>query len=65
MLRLFEISLNDILLEKLYNAACAGINYNIIGSERGVLIKVNGFSQKVPVSIFYCQSIHVYICNFL
>lgn len=51
MLRLFEILINELLLEDLYNAKLAGLVFNISANVEGIEIKAHGFSQKVPVII--------------
>ncbi|XP_031785443.1 nardilysin-like isoform X3 [Nasonia vitripennis] len=48
MLRLLEILLHELLLEDLFNAKIAGLAFNVAANSDGILIKANGFSQKVP-----------------
>lgn len=40
-----------LLVEELYPAIAAGFDYNISASEKGITIKMNGFNEKLPVSI--------------
>jgi len=40
-----------LLIEELYPAIAAGFDYNISVSEKGITIKMNGFNEKLPVSI--------------
>ncbi|KAL7299778.1 hypothetical protein TKK_0007524 [Trichogramma kaykai] len=49
MLRLYEISIHEMMLGELCDAKRAGISCDILASEYGIVIKVYGFSQKVPL----------------
>jgi len=39
-----------LLVEELYSATVAGLNYSISASEKGITIKLDGFHEKLPVS---------------
>jgi len=41
-----------LLIEELYPAIAAGFDYSIGVSEKGITIKMNGFNEKLPVSMF-------------
>ncbi|EGI61952.1 Nardilysin, partial [Acromyrmex echinatior] len=40
--------LNLLLFEELYPAVVAGFEYYIYTNERGIIIKINGFTEKLP-----------------
>lgn len=39
--------------EELYPAICAGLSPGFVTQERGLVIKVNGYNDKLPVSFYY------------
>lgn len=46
---LFVTILKHLLVEELYPATAAELNYAIYTSDKGIVIKVTGFNQKLPV----------------
>lgn len=46
---LFVAILKQLLVETLYPATVAELNHDIYTNEKGIVLKVNGFSQKLPV----------------
>lgn len=48
---LYITVLRLLLVEELYPATVANLNYDITASEKGMTIKVNGFNEKIPVSV--------------
>lgn len=51
MLELFVIILKQLLIEELYAATAAELNHAILPGEKGLVVKVNGFNQKLPVRL--------------
>jgi len=49
---LYVAILRLLLVEKLYSAIAANLIYDIIACEKGIIVKVNGFNEKLPVSDF-------------
>lgn len=49
---LYVIVLRLLLVEELYPATAASLNYDIIAGEKGITVKVNKFNEKLPVSVF-------------
>lgn len=47
---LYVSVLKLLLVEELYPATAAGFNHYIITSEKGVVVSVDGFNEKLPVS---------------
>lgn len=54
MLDMFTITLGLQLAEEIYPAALAELEYSILPSERGFLLKLSGYNEKLPVGICYC-----------
>lgn len=52
---LFLAMLNQLLVETLYPATVAELNHDIYPKEKGIMLKVNGFNQKLPVSRFIIE----------
>ncbi|XP_043528977.1 nardilysin-like [Frieseomelitta varia] len=46
---LFVAILKQLLVETLYPATVAELNHDIYTNEKGIVLKVNGFSQKLPL----------------
>lgn len=46
---LYSMTVKHYLSEKLYNAICAGLGYSISSAERGLLIRLSGYSEKLPI----------------
>lgn len=44
-------ALKLLLFEELYPAVVAGFEYHISTSDKGIIIKMNGFIEKLPVSM--------------
>lgn len=53
--------LKQLLAEELYAAVAAELSYEVNSSEKGLLIKVYGFNQKLPLLL---ETIVKYISNF-
>ena len=49
MLDLMDNMLTHQLTETLYPAMAARLNYRLESAERGFIIRVDGFSEKLPV----------------
>lgn len=43
------MTIKHYLAEKLYPAVCAGLGYSINSAERGLLIKLSGYNEKLPL----------------
>lgn len=50
MVDMFAIMLTLQLSEEIYPAALAELEYTINTAERGFVLKVNGYNEKLPVS---------------
>lgn len=46
---LYSMAVKHYLSEKLYPAICAGLGYSISSAERGLLIRLSGYSEKLPI----------------
>lgn len=46
---LYSMTVKHYLTEKLYPAVCAGLGYQIHSAERGLLIKLSGYNEKLPL----------------
>jgi nardilysin len=49
-----------LLVEELYSATAARLNYSINASEKGITIKLDGFNEKLPVSASDCELLELY-----
>lgn len=49
LMDLFVAILKQLLVEELYPATAAELNHEIYTSDKGIVVKVNGFNQKLPV----------------
>ncbi|XP_015592336.1 nardilysin isoform X2 [Cephus cinctus] len=49
MMDLFVAILKHLLVEELYPANAAELNYQIYTGDKGIIVKVNGFNQKLPL----------------
>ncbi|XP_053986881.1 nardilysin-like isoform X2 [Hylaeus volcanicus] len=49
LIDLFVKILKWLLVEELYPATTAQLNYEIYTSDKGIMLKVNGFNQKLPL----------------
>ena len=50
MMELFVAILKQLLVEETYAATAAELNHSIHASDKGIVVKLNGFNQKQPVS---------------
>lgn len=50
MVDMFAIMLTLQLSEEIYPAALAELEYAIHTAERGFVLKINGYNEKLPVS---------------
>lgn len=50
MLNIFLSLLKQVSIEDLYNASAADLNYQFSLCDKGIIVKVNGLNQKLPVS---------------
>lgn len=46
---LYSMIVKHYLSEKLYPALCAGLGYSISAAEKGLLIKLSGYNEKLPL----------------
>jgi nardilysin len=46
---LYSMTVKHYLTEKLYPALCAGLGYSISAAEKGLLIKLSGYNEKLPL----------------
>lgn len=53
MNQMFMLLLNFQLNEEVYPASIAQLSYKLFASGKGLVIKVNGFNEKLPVSLLY------------
>lgn len=63
---LFVAILKQLLVETLYPATIAELNHAIYTNEKGIMLKMNGFNQKLPVRIliirlWICIQIHIFM----
>jgi nardilysin len=49
LVSLYSLSVKHYLTEKLYPARCAGLGHVINSAERGLLVKLSGYNEKLPV----------------
>lgn len=61
---LFIAILKQLLVESLYPATVAELNHDIHANDKGIMLKVNGFNQKLPVKIFIFFSSNKFSFNF-
>ncbi|XP_017752516.1 PREDICTED: nardilysin-like isoform X2 [Eufriesea mexicana] len=61
LMDLFVAILNQLLVETLYPATVAELNHDIYTDEKGIMLKVNGFNQKLPLLL---TNIAKYIADF-
>lgn len=50
MVDLFVEILKQLLVEESYPATAAGLNHEIHSADKGIVVAVNGFNEKLPVS---------------
>lgn len=50
MLDIFVCTLKFLIVPDLYPATAAELNYEIGLNDKGIIIKIYGFNQKLPVS---------------
>lgn len=48
---LFIEILKQLLVEELYPATAAELKHQMYTGQKGIVVKVNGFNEKLPVSI--------------
>lgn len=58
---IFVSLLKHLIVEDLYAASAAELKYDIVTSDKGIVVKVYGFNQKLPVSTFYLPIIFLSI----
>lgn len=46
---LYSMTVKHYLTERLYPALCAGLGYTISAAEKGLLIKLSGYNEKLPL----------------
>lgn len=51
MLNIFVEILKQLLVEDLYDASAAELNFQIHTNDKGLTVKVYGFNQKLHVSV--------------
>lgn len=49
LMDLFVVILKQLLVEELYPATAAKLNHEIYTSDKGIVVKVHGFNQKLPL----------------
>ncbi|XP_078042474.1 nardilysin [Augochlora pura] len=52
MMDLFVTTLRQLMTEQLYPALVVNLNYEIYTDDKGIVVKVGGFNQKVPLVLF-------------
>jgi secreted Zn-dependent insulinase-like peptidase len=55
MLNLYVKILKQLLVEELYPADVADLCYSIFPGDKGIVLKLRGFNQKLPVSLTKCE----------
>lgn len=64
---MLDLTLNLLLFafaQELYPATCANLNSSFYTQERGLVIKVNGYNDKLPVSMVlvdYLNNLYNYL----
>ncbi|EZA59550.1 Nardilysin [Ooceraea biroi] len=61
LMDLYVTILKLLLVEELYPATAANLDYDITASEKGITVKVNGFNEKLPL---LSRTIAEYIRNY-
>lgn len=51
MMDLMVTILKQLLVEELYPANAAELNYQVYTGDKGIVVKVFGFNQKLPVGM--------------
>ncbi|XP_065095292.1 nardilysin-like isoform X1 [Ochlerotatus camptorhynchus] len=51
LMSLYTSMLKFQIAEDLYPATVAGLNYEIYASEKGIILKVDGYNQKLPIIV--------------
>lgn len=46
---LYSMLVKHYLTEKLYPAVCAGLGYQIYSEEKGIVVKLSGYNEKLPI----------------
>lgn len=46
---LYSMIVKHYMSEKLYPAVCAGLGYQLFSEEKGMLLKLSGYNEKLPV----------------
>lgn len=46
---LYSLLTKHYMTEKLYPAKCAGLGYELCSEERGILLKLSGYNEKLPL----------------
>lgn len=49
MTSLYSMIVKHYMSEKLYPAVCAGLGYELCSEEKGMLLKLSGYNEKLPV----------------
>nr|XP_012135647.1 PREDICTED: nardilysin-like [Megachile rotundata] len=60
LMDLFVATLKQLLVEQLYPAEVAKLNYDIYTNDKGILLAINGFNQKLPLLLMIIAK---YIAN--
>lgn len=65
MMDLFIAILKQILVEKIYAATAAELQHSIYTCNKGVILKFNGYNQKLPVKLKFSIFILLFYSNFI
>jgi secreted Zn-dependent insulinase-like peptidase len=65
MLKMLVSLLEQLLVENLYDATVAELEYHISSSIKGIMVKVHGFNQKLFVSIQRLLNFHSLLIAYL
>lgn len=58
MLDIYVGILTQLLVEELYPATVADLSYKLEPSEKGVVLKLNGYNEKIKVSFYNNLKFH-------
>lgn len=49
MSSLFVLLIKYFVVEELYPATCAGLDYNMFTVEQGIILKLHGYNEKIHI----------------
>lgn len=46
---LFGLLIKSFVVEELYPATCAGLDYSLYAAEQGIILKLHGYNEKIHI----------------